>query len=118
MPIYEYLCNSCGVRKEHIQKMSDAPIRTCPECGSAEYAKLISAAGFQLKGSGWYVTDFKNKPAPVTAKSEKSDAQAQSSESKTDASAASESNSKTDSTPSTAKSNETRASVTTPTVAD
>jgi len=118
MPIYEYLCNSCGVRKEHIQKMSDAPIRTCPKCGGTEYNKLISAAGFQLKGSGWYVTDFKNKPAPVAAKSEKSDTQAQSPESKTDSKAVSESNSKTDATPPTAKSNETRTSVTTPTAAD
>ncbi|MDC8444424.1 MAG: zinc ribbon domain-containing protein [Nitrosomonas sp.] len=118
MPIYEYLCNSCGVRKEHIQKMSDTPIKACPECGSAEYAKLISAAGFQLKGSGWYVTDFKNKPAPVAAKSEKSDAQAQSPESKTDSKAVSESNSKTDATPSMAKPNETKTSVTTPAAAD
>lgn len=108
MPIYEYLCNSCGVRKEHIQKMSDAPITTCPACNSTECVKLISAAGFQLKGSGWYVTDFKNKPA--TAKSEKSDALPQSSESKA--------SSKIDTTPPVAKSNETKASVTTPTATD
>ena len=63
MPIYEYLCNSCGVKKEHIQKMSDAPVLACPECGGDNYVKQISAAGFQLKGSGWYVTDFKNKPS-------------------------------------------------------
>ncbi|SFE91581.1 FmdB family zinc ribbon protein [Nitrosomonas sp. Nm166] len=60
MPIYEYLCNSCGAEKEHLQKISDAPIAACPVCGSSDYIKLISAAGFQLKGSGWYVTDFKN----------------------------------------------------------
>lgn len=118
MPIYEYLCNSCGVRKEHIQKMNDTPIKACPECGSTEYAKLISAAGFQLKGSGWYVTDFKNKPASVAAKSEKSHAQAQSAESGTDSKAASESNSKADVTSPTAKSDETRTSVTTPAAAD
>jgi putative FmdB family regulatory protein len=66
MPIYEYLCRSCGLEKEHLQKMSDAPIDKCPECGSNDYMKQISAAGFQLKGSGWYVTDFKNKPTPKT----------------------------------------------------
>lgn len=68
MPIYEYLCNSCGAEKEHLQKISDAPIATCPVCGSSNYTKLISAAGFQLKGSGWYVTDFKNKTKPAETK--------------------------------------------------
>jgi len=63
MPIYEYLCNSCGAEKEHLQKISDAPIAVCPVCGSNDYIKRISAAGFQLKGSGWYVTDFKNNKA-------------------------------------------------------
>ncbi len=82
MPIYEYLCNSCGAKKEHIQKMSDAPVKACPECCSEDYVKQISAAGFQLKGSGWYVTDFKNKPAQPTAKSDKSDAQSSTEESK------------------------------------
>ena len=69
MPIYEYSCNSCGAEKEHLQKVSDAPIAACPVCGSSNYVKRISAAGFQLKGSGWYVTDFKNnksKPADNT----------------------------------------------------
>ena len=72
MPIYEYLCNACGVEKEHLQKISDAPIAACPNCGSSSYVKRISAAGFQLKGSGWYVTDFKNnkaKPSNDTAQS-------------------------------------------------
>ena len=63
MPIYEYLCNACGAEKEHLQKISDAPIAACPDCGSSSYVKRISAAGFQLKGSGWYVTDFKNNKA-------------------------------------------------------
>ncbi|WP_292993197.1 zinc ribbon domain-containing protein [Nitrosomonas sp.] len=66
MPIYEYLCNSCGAEKEHLQKISDAPIAACPVCGSSNYTKLISAAGFQLKGSGWYVTDFKNNKVKQT----------------------------------------------------
>jgi putative FmdB family regulatory protein len=59
MPIYEYRCDACGARKEHLQKMSDEPVAACPACGSAEYKKLLSAPGFQLKGSGWYVTDFR-----------------------------------------------------------
>jgi len=66
MPTYEYLCNSCGAEKEHLQKISDAPIAACPVCGSSNYTKLISAAGFQLKGSGWYATDFKNNQAKQT----------------------------------------------------
>jgi len=60
MPIYEYQCGSCGSKKEHLQKLSDGPVPVCPTCGSNTYTKLISAAGFQLKGSGWYATDFKN----------------------------------------------------------
>ncbi|PXX41692.1 MULTISPECIES: FmdB family zinc ribbon protein [Aquitalea] len=60
MPIYEYRCTACGAAKEHLQKMSDDPIAQCPACGSADYHKQLSAAGFQLKGSGWYETDFKN----------------------------------------------------------
>lgn len=67
MPIYEYRCDACGVGKEHLQKMSDAPIAACPECGSPDYRKQLSAAGFQLKGSGWYATDFKNGSTPAPA---------------------------------------------------
>lgn len=59
MPIYEYRCSACGFQKEYLQKMSDAPLTNCPECGGETFAKLISAAGFHLKGSGWYATDFK-----------------------------------------------------------
>ena len=62
MPIYEYQCGSCGSKKEHLQKLSAEPITVCPTCGSNAYTKLISAVGFQLKGSGWYATDFKNGP--------------------------------------------------------
>ena len=64
MPIYEYRCEACGYEDEYLQKMSDAPLTVCPECGKATFTKQVSAAGFQLKGSGWYVTDFKNKPRP------------------------------------------------------
>jgi putative FmdB family regulatory protein len=60
MPIYEYRCQSCGHEQEVMQKMSDAPLSDCPECGKDTFKKLISAAGFQLKGSGWYQTDFKD----------------------------------------------------------
>lgn len=63
MPIYEYRCTACGSQKEHLQKLSDAPLTACPECGQETYTKLLSAAGFQLKGSGWYATDFKNNNA-------------------------------------------------------
>lgn len=59
MPIYEYECGSCGHKMEAIQKMSDAALRDCPACGQATLKKLMSAAGFQLKGTGWYATDFK-----------------------------------------------------------
>ena len=59
MPIYEYRCPSCNFQKEHLQKMSDEPLTICPSCGVTGYTKLMSAAGFQLKGSGWYATDFK-----------------------------------------------------------
>jgi putative FmdB family regulatory protein len=66
MPIYEYRCNVCGHTEEHLQKVSEAPLSVCPACGKPEYRKQLSAAGFQLKGTGWYATDFKGgskKPA-------------------------------------------------------
>lgn len=63
MPIYGYSCSSCGAQKDVMQKISDAPLTTCPECGKATITKQITAAGIQLKGSGYYATDFKNKPA-------------------------------------------------------
>ncbi len=59
MPIYAYRCGSCGHAKDVLQKLSDAPLSTCPACGAETFQKQITAAGFQLKGSGWYVTDFK-----------------------------------------------------------
>jgi len=66
MPIYEYRCNACGHTEEHLQKVSETPLSVCPACGKPEYRKQLSAAGFQLKGTGWYATDFKGgskKPA-------------------------------------------------------
>jgi putative FmdB family regulatory protein len=68
MPIYEYRCSSCGHELETLQKFSDVPLVTCPSCKTGALVKLLSAAGFQLKGSGWYATDFKGsgrKPAPT-----------------------------------------------------
>ena len=59
MPIYSYRCGSCGFQKDHLQKLSDPVLSICPECGVASYVKQVTAAGFQLKGNGWYATDFK-----------------------------------------------------------
>ena len=64
MPIYAYGCTSCGLQKDMMQKMSDAPLTTCPECGKETFVKQLTAAGFQLKGNGYYVTDFKNGSKP------------------------------------------------------
>lgn len=62
MPIYEYKCTSCHQQFELVQKISEAPATKCPQCFKDTVVRLISATGFQLKGDGWYVTDFKNKP--------------------------------------------------------
>ena len=69
MPIYAYKCASCGFTQDEMLKISDAPLTVCPACSKPEYTKQLSAAGFQLKGSGWYATDFKggNKPAEKDA---------------------------------------------------
>ena len=77
MPIYEYRCAACGFQKEFLQKMSDAPLTDCPECGKAgAFSKMVTAAGFQLKGSGWYVTDFRQGSKPATGTAAKADAKA------------------------------------------
>ncbi len=75
MPIYEYSCKACAHALEKMQKMSDAPLKDCPECGKPELTKLISASGFRLKGSGWYETDFKggNKQKAEEKKDKASD---------------------------------------------
>lgn len=64
MPIYAYLCGQCGFRKDVLQKLSDAPLTLCPHCGAQAFAKQLSAPSFQLKGTGWYATDFKNSGKP------------------------------------------------------
>ena len=60
MPIYEYACEACGITLEKLQKMTDAPLTDCPECGESRLQKQVTAAGFRLKGGGWYETDFKS----------------------------------------------------------
>lgn len=78
MPIYEYRCDACGFQKDYLMKMSDAPLTTCPECSKQTFSKMLTAAGFQLKGSGWYATDFKGgaKPKDEKPKEEKKEAAA------------------------------------------
>ncbi len=68
MPIYEYRCTECGFQKEYLQKVSDPRLTECPSCGKNTFSKMVTAAGFQLKGSGWYVTDFKNAGSGNAAK--------------------------------------------------
>ncbi len=77
MPIYAYKCESCGHAKDVLQKISDAPLTECPACGKSTFSKQLTAAGFQLKGSGWYATDFRGSTsgaggtsAPATAAAE------------------------------------------------
>ncbi len=67
MPIYEYQCGACGHEHEALQKMSDKPLQICPSCSEPELKKKISAAGFRLKGQGWYETDFKNSSKKDTS---------------------------------------------------
>lgn len=82
MPIYAYRCDACGHAKDVLQKMSDAPLTDCPACGAPAFKKQLTAAGFQLKGSGWYVTDFRggsggaSAAAPATSTAAKADAAA------------------------------------------
>lgn len=80
MPIYAYRCNSCGYEKDVLQKVSDAPLTVCPECNQESFGKQLTAPGFQLKGSGWYATDFKGgrqdrieerQPAPLPGRNRK-----------------------------------------------
>jgi len=71
MPIYAYRCAACGHTRDVLQKMSDTPLKVCPACGAEQFQKQLTAPGFQLKGSGWYATDFRNNgsapaaPAPA-----------------------------------------------------
>ena len=67
MPIYAYKCDACGHAKDVLQKVSDAPLTLCPACGAESFHKQLTAAGFQLKGSGWYATDFKGSAGGTAA---------------------------------------------------
>ena len=73
MPIYAYRCSACGYQNDYLQKLSDPLLTDCPECGKNTFKKQVTAAGFQLKGSGWYATDFKDngkKAKPSSSKEE------------------------------------------------
>ncbi|WP_338638521.1 FmdB family zinc ribbon protein [Burkholderia pyrrocinia] len=99
MPIYAYRCEACGFAKDVLQKMSDAPLSQCPECGKDAFRKQVTAAGFQLKGSGWYVTDFRGgsggASAPATASGDAAPATAAAATPAADAPAASSSSEST-----------------------
>ena len=102
MPIYEYRCSSCGHELEALQKFSDAPLVACPACHRDALQKKVSAAGFQLKGSGWYVTDFKGGGAKPASKTTESDGKpgngdAKAAESKTEAKSEAKTESKSES---------------------
>jgi putative FmdB family regulatory protein len=73
MPIYAYKCSSCGHAKDVLQKLSDAPLSECPACGATSFSKQVTAAGFQLKGNGWYVTDFRDSNKKKEAKTPDAD---------------------------------------------
>ena len=90
MPIYEYRCSTCSHELEALQKFSDPLLTSCPSCGTDSLVKKVSAAGFQLKGSGWYATDFKNggKPAKSGESADKRESKPDKSESKTESKAA------------------------------
>ncbi len=108
MPIYEYRCDACGHQEDHLQKISEPQLTVCPACGKPTYKKMLSAAGFQLKGSGWYATDFKTtgkKPAEKKADSKSETSTESKPESKPDTKTDSKSDSKPDSKPKAAATN-------------
>lgn len=98
MPIYAYKCDSCGFAKDVLQKLSDAPLSQCPSCDTASFRKQLTAAGFQLKGSGWYVTDFRDAkgPAAVPAEGKSSVADAPKTQDKADGKAPAKADGKTE----------------------
>lgn len=107
MPIYEYRCSACGSQHEALQKLSDAPLVTCPSCRKDTLTKLVSAAGFQLKGSGWYATDFRNVSKPA-AKPDAATTDGKPAETKTDSAA------KTDGAASESKPTDTKSAAAAP----
>ena len=118
MPIYEYRCSACGHQEDHLLKLSDAPLTKCPACGKKKYQKQLTAAGFQLKGSGWYASDFKGGKKETEAKPDakaetKSETKAESkAETKTEAKTEAKTESKTESKKETKAETKTPASTT------
>jgi putative FmdB family regulatory protein len=96
VPIYEYRCDACGHQEDHLQKISEPQLTVCPACGKPTYKKQLSAAGFQLKGSGWYATDFKTTGKKPADKKADSNSEAKT-ESKTESKPESKPETKTDS---------------------
>jgi len=105
MPIYAYRCTDCGFQDEYLQKMSEPPMTVCPSCGKEAFRKQLTAAGFQLKGSGWYASDFRTKSAKPAAAGESTEAKAETkSDSKPDGKTETKTETKTDSSGATTKS--------------
>jgi putative FmdB family regulatory protein len=99
MPIYAYRCSACGYQNDYLQKLSDPLLTECPECGKSTFKKQVTAAGFQLKGSGWYATDFKDngkkaKPTPAKEEAKSAGDKSAGDKSSTDSSSSSDSGSK------------------------
>jgi putative FmdB family regulatory protein len=102
VPIYEYRCDACAHQEDHLQKISEPQLTVCPACGKPTYKKQLSAAGFQLKGSGWYATDFKTTGKKPTDKKADSNSEAKTdskTESKPDSKPETKTDSKSDSKP-------------------
>jgi putative FmdB family regulatory protein len=93
MPIYAYRCSACGHAKDVLQKLSDAPLTTCPSCAAESFSKQVTAAGFQLKGSGWYATDFKGGGSSATSSTAPSTSGSGSEPAKTDSASSSDASS-------------------------
>jgi putative FmdB family regulatory protein len=99
MPIYEYRCSDCGFQDEFLQKISEPTMTVCPKCGKSTFTKLLSAAGFQLKGSGWYATDFRGGGKPATGEARKGGGSETSSEAKSETKAEAKPESKSEAKP-------------------
>jgi|SRR5215471_21718194 len=112
MPIYEYRCAKCGYQGEFLQRLSEAPLTKCPECGKKSLKKMVTAAGFQLKGTGWYATDFKN--SGNKGKTKESAGEGTAKESSAKESSAKESSSKESTSKDSAKSESSSAASTSP----
>lgn len=93
MPIYPYKCSDCGFQKDYLRKISDPPLTTCESCGKETFQKMLTAAGFQLKGSGWYVTDFRDNGSKPDTKSSDSKKSAKTGDSTTSTASGGESSS-------------------------